>query len=259
MTIETDTQMQSLRFEWQWNWKVLLFTLVFLPLTLRLGFWQLERMAEKQAILEVHQQRAIAPPIMLALAGDGDRQYLNVSVSGYYDSKTTLLLDNHVRRGRPGYEVISVFRAEGLPAILVNRGWVEGSLDRAVLPVVPKVAGEQVLSGYLYRSPGQQLMLGDDLWRADKPLQIVQNAAPEIAAERLGEPVYDYTLRLDQLSAGALETGWQVVNVQPEKHRGYAVQWFVMSAVLLLLTVLANSNLAAVWRSRRAPCSKESK
>lgn len=254
MAVETEmkTQEDNSVFQWQWNWKILLFSLFFFPLTMRLGFWQLERGEEKQGMLSVHQQRAAASRVDVSkLQQAEDRQYVKVFVAGVFDNSTTLLLDNRVRGGRPGYEVISVFRPVGQPALLVNRGWIEGNLNRAILPVVPLIENEVTLTGYLYQSPGQQFMLGSDLWDADKPLQIVQNAAPEIVAERLGEPFYDYMLRLDKDAVGAFDSTWHIVNVQPEKHLGYAVQWFVMAAVLVLLTVLANSNLTMLWRSRR--------
>jgi len=262
MTPEADKEKSAERinFHWDWNWKVLLFALVFFPLTLKLGFWQLSRAEQKQTILNVHQQRVDAAPVSLQTLENGsDQQYVNVSVKGRFENSAVLLLDNRVRRGRPGYEVVSVFRsnASDIPAVLVNRGWVEGSLDRSVLPEVPLLSGEVEVFGYLYRSPGQQLMLGSDPWRADKALQIVQNAAPEIVAERFGEPIYGYTLRLDQHSLGALQTGWHVVNVQPSKHQGYAFQWFLMAIVLLLLTLWANSNLAEVWRGHGQKVERE--
>ena len=36
----------------------------------------------------------------------------------------------------------------------------------------------------------------------------------------------------------ALVAEWTVVNQSPSKHIGYAVQWFAMAAVLLLIGVL---------------------
>ena len=36
---------------------------------------------------------------------------------------------------------------------------------------------------------------------------------------------------------------WQIVNVSPEKHTGYAVQWFVMAVVLGIFYILRSSNL----------------
>ena len=231
----------------------MLFAVLFLPLTMRLGFWQLSRADEKQALLDIYQQRAAAPLLPLRqVPGDGDWQYLRVTLSGQYDNRVTLLLDNRVRRGRPGYEVVSVFRPVSGAAILVNRGWIAGGLYRSILPQVDLVEGQVTLSGYLYRSPGKQVMLGADPWQADKALQIIQNAAPEVASERFGETFNNYSLRLDATAPGALQTGWYVVGVKPEKHRGYAVQWFAMAILLVVLTVLANSNLAVLWHSRRS-------
>jgi len=39
--------------------------------------------------------------------------------------------------------------------------------------------------------------------------------------------------------------------VQPSKHTGYAVQWFAMALVLLIMAVIANSNLADWLKQRR--------
>jgi cytochrome oxidase assembly protein ShyY1 len=72
------------------------------------------------------------------------------------------------------------------------------------------------------------------------------------AKELYGEDFFPYQLRLDQDSPGALQTGWATVSVQPAKHTGYAVQWFVMALVLLLMTVIANSNLAEWLKQRTA-------
>ena len=254
---ESKLMEEPVTFQWQLNWKVLLFSALFFPLTLQLGFWQLSRAEEKREILAVHEGREKAPPVgLMNIDHAADRQYLKVELEGQYDNSRVLLLDNRVRRGQPGYEVVSVFRAEGLPALLVNRGWIKAGPSREELPDVPALNRPVEISGYLYQSPGKQLMLGEEQWDKDKALQIVQNAAPEIAVDQLGEAVYDYILRLDDTAPGALQTGWQVVNVQPQKHIGYAVQWFVMALALLILTVFANSNLAQVWHQFRQKKSR---
>ena len=58
-------------------------------------------------------------------------------------------------------------------------------------------------------------------------------------------------VRLDEGSPGAFVTGWQAVNMTPEKHIGYAFQWFAMAFALVIWFVFANSNLVEYWRSRR--------
>lgn len=56
-------QQKRVSFQWQWNWKVLLFTAFFLPLTINLALWQLDRAGEKAQLLENHLQRGIATPV----------------------------------------------------------------------------------------------------------------------------------------------------------------------------------------------------
>ena len=67
----------------------------------------------------------------------------------------------------------------------------------------------------------------------------------ERASELFGRPFYAYQLRLDRDSPGALQTGWPTVAVQPEKHTAYAVQWFTMAAVLVIMAISAMSNLTS--------------
>ena len=238
------------RFEWQWNFKILLFTAVFLPLTVSLGFWQLERADEKRLLLAQQQQQQQMDPVPLP-PPPASSQYLNVSVQAVPEAGLpVLLLDNRVRQGRPGYEVISVTVTKTGARLLVNRGWIAGSVDRTILPAVPGFGGAVALKGYLYQSPGRQVMLGGDDWAPGSDRVVIQNAAPEQVASKLGLELYPYTLRLDADSPGALGVGWGIVNVQPEKHVGYAVQWFLMALALVVLTVFANSNLGAIRRRK---------
>ena len=99
------------------------------------------------------------------------------------------------------------------------------------------------LRGALYQTLGGY-RLDDGISRvAQWPVRVGWISAAR-AEELFGEPFAPYQLRLDQSSLGALQTGWATVSVQPAKHTGYAVQWFVMAVVLLIMTVIANSNLA---------------
>ncbi len=237
---------------WHWNWKLLLFAGLFLPLTVALGFWQLLRADEKRLLLDLQQQReANGPQPFASISGDVDNQFLAVRVVGHFDNERTVLLDNRVRHGQPGYEAVSLFKVAASDQwLLVNRGWLAGGLDRRVLPSVPKVTGEQTLTGHLYRQSTPPLRLGDNGWQQQRWPQIVQSLQPAEAGLWVGETLFPYLLRLDQRAPGALQTGWTIVNVQPGKHIGYAVQWFAMAATLLILTVFASSNLGTVLRGR---------
>jgi len=178
-------------------------------------------------------------------AGD-DQQYRRIRLTGTLDNERTLLLDNRTRRGQQGYEVVSLFHPDGRQDWLaVNRGWLPGGLDRSRLPVVPSVVNPVTLSGFLYLSPGRPLRLGAEQWTGHWP-QVLQNLdLGELAADT-GLAVFPWQMRLEQESPAALLAEWPVVNVLPEKHLGYAVQWFAMALALVILAIFANSNLGQV-------------
>lgn len=245
-------QQEKVSFQWQWNWKVVLFVVFFFPILVNLAFWQLDRAEEKSQLLDTFNQRRVAEPELLSqLPEDGEYLYVRVGLSGKYDNSSPLLLDNRVRRGWPGYEVISPFQTSMGQWVLVNRGWIGGGLDRSILPEIDDVPGDITLKGYLYKSLGKQIMLGEDLWQPQKGPVVIQNASPDRVSEKLGQRFYDYHLRLEADSPGALETGWMIVNVQPGKHTGYAVQWSALALALIILGLFANSNLGSVVRSWR--------
>ncbi len=249
------TQERTIRLRWQFNWKLLLFFVLFFPLTISLGFWQLSRAAEKEQITNALEERRSQLPRELGNVDmTGDVNYLPVVASGRFDSTRYFLLDNRVRNSRPGYEVLAPFQLDRSGQwILVNRGWIAGYQDRTRLPEVVLPEGEQVIRGYLYQTPGAPgYRVGEEIWRGSWPETVIYPDL-EPLQQRLGLPLAPYRLRLDADSPAALEVGWEIINVSPEKHRGYAVQWFMMAAALLVLTLFANSNLAAWIKHRRTP------
>ena len=255
------TKKTKTHFQWQFNWKIILFVLFFLPVTVSLAFWQVDRAEEKNNLLSIYKGRAEAAPISLSLVKSSYAQsgnqiespdYVRVNIDGKYDNQSTLLLDNRVSNGRPGYDVISPFKAVNGQWILVNRGWIAADLDRRILPEIPIITAPVSINGYLYRSPGKQIMLGDDPWVKGESPVVIQSLDPEIISKKLGTKFYDFSLRLNASEIGALKTGWPVVNVQPRKHTGYAFQWSALALALIVLAIFANSNLGQVIGSRRS-------
>lgn len=249
----TDSQANTaINFRWQWNAKILCFALVFLPVTVALGFWQLHRADQKSAIVAKHASLKKAVPIdFQQIIDQPDNQFRNARVTGEADNSKTLLLDNRVRRGQTGYEVLTPVRVKARNQqvwLLVNRGWVVGGMDRRRLPDIAALA-DGPLVGYLYRSPGKSLVLKDMQWADTAP--VIQAIDFEQAANYLDGDVYSYVLRLAPDVSSALAAEWHVINVAPEKHVGYAVQWFLMALALVILTLVANSNVAAVWQQFR--------
>lgn len=241
------------RFQWHPHRRILVFVALFLPLTISLGFWQLDRAAEKQVLLDESGTRQQAAPVLLeAVDFAASNQYRPVLATGSFDNAHHILLDNRVRRGQPGYEVITPFQLSATDRwILVNRGWVAATASRDELPQIADVTGQVTLQGHLYASPGKPFTLGEDQWRDTWP-QIVQNLDPALVSGKLGVELTPLTLRLNEVSPAGYQVGWEVVNVQPQKHVAYAVQWFALAGALAILALFANSNLSAlIGRNRR--------
>jgi cytochrome oxidase assembly protein ShyY1 len=248
----TDSAQKTNAFKWQPTAKLLVFSLLMLPLLLCLGVWQLDRAAEKQQIVDHHAINQQLPSVTSAeeLVADRDHQYRLAWLRATVDNQRVIILDNRVKNGRPGYEILQAVTVLGLTEkVLINRGWIEASLDRNILPSISPIEGEVQLRGYLYRALKGGYRLDDGIGRVQDWPSRVGWITVERAEELFGESFLPYQLRLDQDSIGALKTGWTTVAVKPEKHVGYAVQWFAMAITLLIMTIIANSNIVS-WLKR---------
>ncbi|KGE04828.1 SURF1 family protein [Pseudohaliea rubra] len=238
------------------EWRTTVLVLLLLPVLVTLGFWQLDREREKRELLARFEARQAAAPARLgqALAArePAALAYLPVRLQGRYVAGRYLLLDNRIQGGRFGYEVVSLFARDDGAYTLVNRGWVPGDPARRSLPQPAAPAGRVELTGQLYVPPDPPYLLGEQSQAVDDWPRVVQalEMAPLTAAlaAELGAAVFPWSVRLDATAPGALAAAWPVVNVSPAKHRGYAVQWFTMAAVLGLFFVLRSSNLWALLR-----------
>lgn len=224
---------------WRFNGKITLFFVVFFPLMISLGFWQLDREEQKQQLLEQQQrqrQQSPVPVVQVDWSRGGALAFLPVRASGRYDNDHSFLLDNRVRDGQVGYEVLTPFDT-GQRTLLVNRGWIPLGGTRQQLPDVPVSPGEVLIRGSVHVPEGEPLLLSDvrdplgDRW--PRRIQSVDIEAVEQALDR--SVVLPYVVRLASQAPGALRADWAVDTIQPATHRGYAVQWFAMSAALLVL------------------------
>ena len=243
---------------WDLEWRITTLTAALFPLLIGLGFWQLERAEEKAALAEAFDARSRAEPATI----DGalwrksieELAYLPVVATGRFVPARHLLLDNRIREGRFGYEVVSLLELEnGAGHVLVNRGWLQGDASRLQLPEIPETGGPVVVQGHVYVAPGKPYLLSEQQLDGPWPRRLqaleMEKLSPALTAE-LGDNVAPYPVRIDAGQPGALDVAWQVINVSPAKHRGYAVQWFTMAVVLLLFFFLRSSNLLQLLRGR---------
>lgn len=211
-----------------------LVVLVLLPVLVALGFWQLSRGEQKRELLAVYAERRVSEPVSLFdLQHNQDPAFRRVRLHGQFDAAHSLLLDNRMHDGKLGVELLQPFldQASGL-WLLLNRGWLPWP-DRRTPPVFTTPEQPLNIDAWVYVAPGATFQLHADPADAKWP-RLVTAIEPGKLWSELGRDGYAYEVR-EESGPGAYLTEWPVVAMGPEKHLGYAVQWFAMALALLAL------------------------
>jgi surfeit locus 1 family protein len=220
--------------------------LALLPLLLGLGLWQLDRAEAKEALIERRASSETAAPVDLDRAttlSQADR-YRAATVTGRYLADQQWLLDNRLYHGTPGYHVFTPFVIAGddRPRLLVNRGWVAVGESRDDLPRLPLPDGQVVLRGRLDSPASVGIVLGEPpLGSPAERIVVLSLDLADLAAAK-DWPLVRYALVLDGERPGALQYDWSPIPpMGPEKHLGYALQWFAIAVALTLIYIGVNT------------------
>jgi len=209
-----------------------------------LGYWQLGRAHEKQALFDAFMQGSQDTVDATGLGFDELARYQHVRLRGAYDATRQILLDNMPSvTGRPGFRVLTPFeRADGRGWVLVDRGWVPLGAAREDLPDVTVGVREREVSGILDVLPipgmrvGPAAAPGSAAW--PRVLLFPTEADVESA---LGVDVEARIVLLDAGSPDGFERKWRpALGFGPERHLGYAIQWFAFALVAVVIFVAVN-------------------
>jgi cytochrome oxidase assembly protein ShyY1 len=218
------------------------FAVVVAGLFCMLGFWQLGRAEWKRELLQRASQalsdRRPKPP---AVIGDATRArgYDWVEVEGRFVDAPAVLLDNQGRDGQVGVRAYRAFAVTGGPMVLVDLGWIVIPGDRR-MPMVPRDAGRTRLTGLLLPPPAKGLALGEPATLPDGDL-LVTWLDPVAMRDRLHAPTLAPRVLRPTPEAGfGFERDFDILpnTMPPERHVGYAVQWFALSATVLVTAVV---------------------
>lgn len=217
-------------------------TLLLLILLLSLGFWQLDRADQKRALFVQLEQSNNSEELHLTADSIIDLEtlrYRKVLLSGTYDSAHQFLLDNQVFEGKAGYFIMTPLILHGSDkAVLVNRGWVPGNVDRALLPKISVPQRDLRVSGHLNYFPGVGIKLdGAEIPSAGWP-SVVQLVNTKVLQKKLGYPLFDFQIQLDKDQPEGYTREWKKTTLMPpEKHIAYAMQWFGLATTLVILVI----------------------
>ena len=218
-----------------------LIVLVFVILMTSLGFWQLSRAEEKEMLLELLADDHITEVNQRQQISQLPK-YANVELKGYYLQSPQLLLDNQINDQVFGYHVFTPFVLDNLNmTIMVNRGWIaKNDLTDSHLKVNTQTTQ---ITGKLNGPPQVGLQLGEISLNKEKPQQIItyyekdkiSNFLHEKLCTSLSCIISGKILWLKADQNQGFKRDWNPIIMLPSKHTAYAVQWFAMTIVLILI------------------------
>lgn len=223
---------------------VLAATVLTVALTARLGFWQLDRAAQKVALQQAREQRGALPPVTAAelpqaTAAAADAEPLwhrRVALQGRWVADETVYLDNRPMAGRTGFFVVTPLRLADGRALLVQRGWLpRHAAERSRIAPYRSDAGEVTVQGRLAPTPSRLYELGEaasgvirqNLDIADRARETGRTLLPLVVVQDGAPPDVD----------DGLVRQWPQPASDVHKHYGYAFQWFGLSGLALALYV----------------------
>lgn len=181
-----------------------------------LGNWQSDRAAQKRA------------------AGAALEQ---VSLRGSFEPRYTVLLDNKLYRGRPGYEVIQPLRMGDGRHVVVNRGWIASGPSRDQLPEIRTPTGEIALTGARLKrfaqayAPPAAPQADGKVW---------QNVTLEHFAAWSGLALEPYVIEQQSSIDDGLVRDRPRAGAGVEVHESYALQWYSLAVLSLVLFFVLN-------------------
>ncbi|QGM93255.1 SURF1 family protein [Methylocystis rosea] len=216
-------------------------TLLF-ALLVSLGFWQVRRLGEKEALIARVEQRStqspqpIPPPDRWASLRAEDYDFMHARAAGRFLGGRDALVFAAPPEGasrEPGYWLVTPFALTSGGLVLVDRGFLPASKagDAAVRAAPP---GEVTLVGLL-RAPERR----NPFTPADQPEKGVFYARdPAAIAGALGlADAAPFALVLDTVPAAGPDWPRPVGGVPTivNNHFSYAVTWFSLSLALLVV------------------------
>jgi surfeit locus 1 family protein len=195
------------------SWVPLLAAAVVAAACVRLGVWQLDRLAQRKtrnALIEAaFRERPISATVAI---GDSSKRFRRVIASGSWNYARETAIPGRTRGGSPGVHIVTPMALDdGRTEVLVNRGWVY-SPDARTVDLARWHEGDRAeVIGYVDEPPRSVRGTRGSLYI----VALGDSNAPAPAVPRpvrLAPPPFD-------------ETG---------PHLGYAVQWFSFALIALI-------------------------
>lgn len=223
-------------------WFLILFLLVQTGLN-ELGFWQIERAKQKQAFLDkINRSDEYVKIDFNAVSEQDIQNFKHVKLQAFTDSEQSILVENVIQNGKLGYQVLQlVIEKQSHKQLLINRGWIDGRANRKDIPTIDAPPYEWSISGRLSPIHTQLLSGKAELEIYPKLIRVpvLDLSIVSQLEKQFAVAIEPYVIRLDEKNQGHFDIEWSWVSMSPQKHLGYAFQWFGLSFAFLLISLFA--------------------
>ena len=214
------------------KWWFLIVVIPIVSLSIKAGFWQLDRAHQKEELIRV----LTVGESLLTSGSDMLNQQVQsgthqVQLTVYRDTAAPLsFLDNRIQDRVAGYEVFTeATSSDGSVRVLVNLGWVPGPQRRDELPTIEVPA--------VFELKGLWVPITDSYLMSESDTETLGDAQRVQSLTDL--------VKTNMLSGMVLADGLLPRNANgpkprlgPETHYGYAIQWFLLALVLCGMTAV---------------------
>lgn len=212
---------------------------LFIALFIRLGFWQIQRSDEKANMIAAEEALAKQEPVLWSETKKLPLQYQRIKVQGSY-LNDIFLLDNQHHQHQFGYDVLSPLLLANGTILMVDRGWIPGESSRQSFPEIQIPSGLVKIQGSAYFPSKNQWILGPGIEEKEHKIKILERLDTKLLSQILQKKVYPFIIRIDKKDAHGFVREWAIVSMPPQRHLAYALQWFAMALVILIIFVALN-------------------
>jgi surfeit locus 1 family protein len=213
-----------------------LMAVLMFALLLALGFWQLQRLQWKLALIGEMTQNMHAAPLSMDQVlkiGLAAAQYHRVALKGRYLNPREAYIFATDPKGEPVYHVWTPFLLEGGGTMMIDRGIVPPALRDPRTRPKGQLEGERLVTGVLRTPDGpgpftpapllaRHIWYARDLSGVARAEHLVLLAPAIIEADATPNP-------------GGWPRGGQTLVALPNDHLQYAITWFLLAACLVVV------------------------
>ncbi|TRY33351.1 SURF1 family protein [Aliiglaciecola sp. M165] len=215
-----------------------LLVLVAVIILCGLGLWQMQRAEQKQSRLEQIEQRSSTARLSLReLLEFEEKRDLPFEVFGAPDPEKVFYLDNRIESGHVGYHVLVPVETD-YGVQLINFGWIKAEQLRTQLPEVKIDATAQQYIG-VSAVPNINPMVTETATKQDGWPLVIQQIDLPLMSTFLGIQLSPVVMQLSPEHPAGLVRNWKPVVMSPQKHYGYAIQWFGLAIACLVIYIVA--------------------